>query len=489
MTRLLTVDLGTSVTKVALWDETGMLAAGRVPLRTVHGPSGRVEQDPDSWWASVVEGCRQTMGDRPAGAAAAPEAVVLTGARQTFVPVDGGGDPIGAALVWSDRRATEEAVELRRQRQLAPKGVCVTGPPLDGASLTAKMAWLARHEPSRLDRARWLVGPRDLVAWRLCGELATDSTMASATGLYDAHGQVVALARDHAELLPPVVNAGTVVGKAGEAEGRALGVPPGTPVVLGAADRPSEVLGSGAEAGRAMVAWGTTANVSLPVDRLPDPLPSELSITRAAADGWLLEGGVSAAGSLLEWLATFTGTEVEQLLVATENVGPGADGLVVLPWLFGARAPWWHDGAGAALVGLGAQHDAGAVARAALEAVACELTRCLEAMARHGRSAEALAVGGSSATGLLWLEILAAVSGLAWLRRRSGEAALAGAAIIGARALGLTWRLDDLDPVTSQGTPEPTLSEHYRRLRPRWDEAALAVIRLGAHDATVASPH
>ncbi|HMK63526.1 MAG TPA: FGGY-family carbohydrate kinase, partial [Acidimicrobiales bacterium] len=134
----------------------------------------------------------------------------------------------------------------------------------------------------------------------------------------------------------------------------------------------------------------------------------------------------------------------------------------------------------AAVVGLRPEHGTGALSRGVLEAVACELTRCLEAMARHGQSVQALAVGGSTATDPLWLEILAAVSGLGWQRRRSGEAALAGAAITGARAVGLPWRLDDLDPVTSEGEPDATMSEHYRRLRPRWDAAALAVIGLGA---------
>jgi len=490
MTRLLTVDLGTSVTKVALWDEGGMLATGRAPLRSTPGPGRRVEQDPGSWWESVIEASRRaTSGGAASGGSKTPDAVVLTGARQTFVPVDDAGDPVGAALVWSDRRATEEAAELRRDARPAPDEETVTGPPLDGASMAAKMAWLARHEPARLDRARWLVGPRDLVSWRLCGELATDTTMASATGLYDRRGRVAAsLVAGRAQLLPPVVDPGTVVGKTGDTEGRALGVPPGTAVVLGAADRPSEVLGSGAGGGRAMVAWGTTANVSLPVDDLPDPLPPELPVTRAAGEGWLLEGGVSAAGTLLEWVAAFTGTELPQLLGAAGQVEPGAQGLVVMPWLFGARAPWWRDDAGAAVVGLGPRHDAGAVARGAIEAVACELVRCLEIMARHGRPARALAVGGSSATDPLWLEILAAMTGLGWWRRRSGEAALAGAALLGARALGLRWRLDDLDPVTSRGEPDPALIERYRRLRPRWDAVAAAVLDLGGHGGDAPCP-
>ena len=54
--------------------------------------------------------------------------------------------------------------------------------------------------------------------------------------------------------------------------GAALGVPEGLPVVIGAGDRPCEVLGTGALDTLPMVSWGTTANVSVPVDAVPTPL-------------------------------------------------------------------------------------------------------------------------------------------------------------------------------------------------------------------------
>ena len=43
---ILTVDVGTSVTKVALWDQTGMVALDGAPLATRHPAPGRSEQDP-----------------------------------------------------------------------------------------------------------------------------------------------------------------------------------------------------------------------------------------------------------------------------------------------------------------------------------------------------------------------------------------------------------------------------------------------------------
>ena len=57
--------------------------------------------------------------------------------------------------------------------------------------MAAKIAWLERHEPERIKAARWLLTPRDLMAWRLTGEVATDHTMASASGLFEISGHRV----------------------------------------------------------------------------------------------------------------------------------------------------------------------------------------------------------------------------------------------------------------------------------------------------------
>src|SRR4051812_24529195 len=47
---VLTVDLGTSTVKVALWREHHLLAFERVPLLTVYPQPGYAEQEPESWW-------------------------------------------------------------------------------------------------------------------------------------------------------------------------------------------------------------------------------------------------------------------------------------------------------------------------------------------------------------------------------------------------------------------------------------------------------
>jgi sugar (pentulose or hexulose) kinase len=220
-----------------------------------------------------------------------------------------------------------------------------------------------------------------------------------------------------------------------------------------------------------MISWGTTANVSVPVAD-PDP-PDGIVLTRAAIDGWLLEGGVSAAGSLLAWLAKVTATDGLWDRAATSP--PGARGVIALPWLGGARAPWWNDDVGAAWLNLGPAHDAADMARAAIEGVAIELGRCL---VRAARDAEGIVLAGGGSASSLWAEILTAVTGLPAQRRRSPEAASAGAALLAAAGVGLELDVDRINPVVEEIVPDPALVEIYGVVRDASDAAAHAVIEL-----------
>ncbi|MHB8464477.1 MAG: FGGY family carbohydrate kinase [Acidimicrobiales bacterium] len=390
---ILTIDLGTSATKVAVWDEGGLVAMGRAPLETLHPAPGQAEQDPRSWWPSIVAACPRVDGPL--------DAIAFSAARESLVPVTEAGEPQGNAVMWSDSRI--------------PIG----------------------------DR---LLSPRDFVVWHMTGLFATDWTMASVSRITEQ---------------PNVLHSASVVGGLLPDRAADLGVAVDTPVVIGAGDRQCEVLGAGASAPQPMVSWGTTANVSVPV--APGKAAAGLRRTRAAIDGWLLEGGLSAAGSLLAWLGVS--------FADAAGSPPGARGVFVLPWLDGARAPWWRPDVGAAVVNLSSAHTRHDVARAAIEGVAWDVDRCLR---RGAPGATGLAVAGGGAREPVWLDVLTGITGLP-AQRRQHEAASAGAALLGACAVGAVVDLDRINPVVEE--VEPTSAATYAALRDDAQAAAEAIIQ------------
>ena len=146
--------------------------------------------------------------------------------------------------------------------------------------------------------------------------------------------------------------------------------------------------------------------------------------------------------------------------------------MVATPWLEGARAPWWREDATVGFVGLHSVHGPGDLARAAYEAVAWEVQRCLEAIGRRapeGVPPSGLALGGAGAGVAVWVDVVTGVLGLPARARRSGQAASAGAALLAARAVGLGCDLDRLDPVDRRVEPPPGTVQTYRGLRERSD--------------------
>ena len=351
-----------------------------------------------------------------------------------------------------------------------------TGIPLDAGAVAAKLAWLAENEPERLAAADVLLSPRDLMVYRMTDQVVTDATSASRSGLYDFDGNAVReLAGPALGKLPSVVAPDTVVGQLKSVPGAELGLKPGIPVVIGAGDRQCEVLGSGASEDHPMVSWGTTGNVSVPVHERPVPSPAGAVVTRAADGGWLLEGGLSAAGSFLAWLGRLLDRTPDELARLAGDSPPGARGVVAVPWLDGARAPWWRDEARAGFVGLGAAHGASDLARAVMEAVAWDVLRVMEVVTvgRLGGSTAAGVTLGGAGSGLpVWVEVLTSVLGMPATRHRSGEAASAGAALLAGRALGMGLTLDQLDPVEALIVPDPGVVEVYRSQRARVDHVA-----------------
>ena len=412
---VLAIDLGTSSVKAIAWNpQDGVCARASARVPTTHSQPGWDEQDANAWWGGV----QQTLDALPFRDFAA---VGLSSARETFVCLDDGAQPLRPAILWSDGRAP---------------------------SPSARWAWLQEHEPDVARQTRWLAAPKDFVLLHLVGRLVTDMTLATRTDV-------------DVSLLPEIVEPRTVVGAF-----------EGVPVIAGAGDRACEVLAVAASAFSPMVSWGTTANCSFPLEG------------RALSDGWrasayldgdqLAEAGLSAAGSALVWLSEQVSVSVVDLVAAAANSPAGANGVVALPWLNGARAPWWRPDALMTVIGQSA--EPGDLARAIYEGVAHDLRRALAALPQPPTK---LSLAGGGATDPVWQEVLSGVTGLPLTLGEGADAAAVGAgwlALDAARRRGVTYTLQArADPVH---TPDPALVSTYAELSRTHDAAALSALGL-----------
>jgi len=268
------------------------------------------------------------------------------------------------------------------------------------------------------------------------------------------------------DLLPgfgePVMT-GTIIG---ESVG-SLGVEKGIPLVGGSSDAYMSFWAGGlGELGRGHDPGGRTGGIGVAV--LAADRPEELvGFPSVVADIEVVGGPVNGHGELLEWWSAVSGKTIPELLAAAATVSAGSDGVLVLPYLDGERAPRWEARLRGEIHGLSFNTGAPEIARAVLECAAYGLRHIHEELKAVGVEMDALTCAGSPAKSHLWnsikasvLEVPVDVPDQPEQMSAYGCALAAGAAVgwwdgVGADDMG-SW------PLPSRSRVEPEPSEAYR---------------------------
>ena len=407
---VLGLDAGTSSLKAGLFALSGRpLGLAEAAYPTQAPEPGAMEQDPRAWWAALTSVCRRLLEGQPARVVS----LAIGGQAPTLAPVDANLAPTHPAITWLDQRPASVA-----ERMYASLGQSV---PLWG-SWPAQIAWFTRARPDAARRSRWLMGCPDYLAACLTGQPRLMLAWPAAE---------LGAARADPRLLPPEATPGDIVGTLTAAAAEATGLPPGAPVVAGFVDGIMGVLGSGVrQVGDACVNSGTSGTFSVVGPPGTGYPVLGLDILGAAAN---------TSGLALDWFARHIArqdTTYDALLAEAAGVPPGARGLVFLPHLAGERAPEPDPRSRGAWAGLTLEHDRGHLLRALLEGVAFSLRSLGDWLARNGAEiGEVRCVGGQARSGL-WNQIKADVLNRPLLVPEVVEAAVSGAAVLGALAVG-----------------------------------------------------
>ena len=473
-----------------------MAAQATAEYPTVHPAPGWAEQAPDAWWDAVVRSTRQLPGDLRR----TTSAIGLSSHRGGVVPMDGSGRALGPCIIWMDRRSTAETDSLvaafGRERLHQ-----VTGLVPDTEFTAGKLLWLRTHAPDVFRAARLYLQPRDYLYFRLTGTPATDYTLASRTMLFDLDRRDwwedgCAFVGVSPRVFPPIYPSASAPHRVRADAAGALGIPVGVPVALGAGDRPCEVVGSGAGDGWVMVSTGTTTNVSAPVRGRPARTDPRVMSSPHAVDGMtLVEQGMSASGAILRWVRDrLLGGRADycQIDALAAAVPPGADHLLFLPFMMGARATRWNPEARGVWFGLTEAHETGALVRSVMEGVAYELRACFDLLAGMQVPLTGVLAVGGGARSALWNQIYADVLEREIAVPRQTDAASLGAMLLTAAATGRVSSLADAvrsaNPIATRYRPDPAAAGRYRRLFLRYNQLYAALVpifpMLAAQDTT-----
>ena len=440
MTAVLGIDLGTQgVTALAVDLETGRpMAAATAPLGLHVGPAGVRQQDPQWWWDATVAAVSSFEGMPDV------QAVAVGAQQHGLVCLDTDGSALGPASLWNDTSSEAWCATLTGAVGGVEEVRRLIGMDLRPGYTAPQLARLRDSEPERYLKAAMFCLPHDYLTFRLCGEVVTDEGDASGTGYFDIRDrrwneEMLRALDPHGDLgarLPAVAPPGVAVGELTDEAARALQLRPGVAVVNGTGDNMATAVAMGLfSPGRLGVSLGTSATAfAYSAQPACDPL-GEAAAFCDATGGWLPLVCTLNCTQVLHATAHLVGTDLDGLERAAMAVGPGAAGLVFLPYLDGERTPSLPEGSGA-LVRMRFQNMSPAhVARATYEGVALALGYGLEALGRAGVTATSVTVAGGGAASPLLRQLLADVTGLAVRRVPNEEPTAWGAAALAAWAL------------------------------------------------------
>jgi gluconokinase len=445
------IDVGTTSVKVGLYSADGTehtVASRDYPLHTPR--PGWVEQDPDEVVDATLDAVAEVVAH--AGDTGIEIAGVSTStAMHSLLGVDGDGTARTPMSIWADTRAWRQAEQLRADHLDVYRR---TGAPLHPMTPLAKLCWIREEQPACADGVeRWITAKEHLLT-ALTGHAVIDHASASATGLCalevaDWDDDALDLAGVDARQLATVVPTDHVLDGLTDAAVRRTGLAADTPVVVGATDGVLANLGVGAlRGGLGAVSIGTSGAVRVTVDRPVTDERMRLFCYPLTSDRWVVGGAISNGGLWIRWLREqLLGADLDadDLTELAADVPPGADGVTVLPYLTGERAPQWSPTPSGVVFGLQFDHGRGHLVRAGLEGVAHQLRLVTDAMADCGHPLALLRATGGFTNSPLWLRLVADILEIPLALPRVREATAFGAGLLGMVTLGMLDALDDVD--------------------------------------------
>lgn len=449
------IDGGTESLRARIFDLTGRcLGNAAASYETRFAPGARAEQDPEDWWTAAGRAVRAAVADSGIPPAQI-EALSIDTTCCTVVALDAKGRALRPAILWMDMRAGAEAADVLATGDAA---LAVNGAgrgPVSAEWMVPKALWIARHEPAVFAAAHTVCEYQDFMTLRMTGRLTASLNNVSVRWHYatDRGGWPASLVRTlgieallgkwPADVLAP----GEVIGPLTSAAAEHLGLPASVKVVQGGADAFIGMIGLGvARPGQLALITGSS-HLQFGVSGQPQHAPGLWGTYKDAVypDRYILEGGQTSTGSIINWLRRLAGGSLDLVRLNEEAavLPPGAEGLLVLDHFQGNRTPHTDPLARGAIVGLSLHHGMTHIFRAVLEAIGFGTHAIVDKMREVGFGAAEIVAGGGATNSPLWLQIHADTANLPVSVPDVSEVPSLGSAILAAVGAGRFATIDE----------------------------------------------
>jgi len=475
------IDIGTFESKGLLMNENGEIVIVQSTPHIMQTPHpGYAEHDAEeTWWhdfCKLSNGLIAESGIDPNDI----KGVGCSAIGPCCLPVDKDCRPLRKAILYGvDVRAKKQIEDLNRE--LGEDYVLQKyGNPITSQSIGPKILWIKENEPEVYEKADKFITASTYLVAKLTGEYVIDNyTAAYFTPMYDLdncdwdYENLDRFCRPDqlAKCMWTDEIAGVVTAKAAAETGLAEG----TPVTAGTADASADAVGVGVfHPGDLLAMFGSSLYMIHVVPKLTTD-------KRYWAGPYLFKGtymvasGMSTTGTLTRWFRDelapdFVRKQEEEginaytlLKDSIEDINPGSDGLIVLPYLSGERTPINDPAAKGMIFGLTLQHTRAHLYQACLESIAYGIEQHLRGYAEIGMQTNRIIAVGGGTKAPKWMQIVSDVTGQKLMLGGVYGAAF-GDAMLAALGTGTFASVDEMERVVKFNgdiSPDKEKKEFY----------------------------
>jgi xylulokinase len=485
---IIAYDLGTGGVKSSLIEVSGkILASSFSPYNTVYPYDKYHDQKPEDWWDGIVKSTK-TLLETAKVDVNRISCLAISGHSLGVIPIDKDGKLLREYTpIWSDTRAFEQRKKFFEQTDYNTWYTTTgNGFPAECYSIF-KLMWYKDNEPDMYNKIYKVLGTKDYCNFKLTGNIYTDHSYASGTGVYDLVGrkycdEYIDISATKQSFMPEILSSHEVVGTITKQASIQTGLPQHIKVVCGGVDNSCMALGArGIENGRIYTSLGSSSWIALISDKPILDVKYKPFVFAHVIDGMYDSAtSIFSAGSSLRWVRDAFCNDLMQKEAAggqdayiemnkLASQSPiGANKLIFNPTLAGGSMLDETPDIRGGYMGLTLRHTRSDVIRSAMEGISLNLRYALDILrAYEDTTGEMLMVGGGSKSPL-WRYMFANIYGMDIVKTNiDQEAASIGAAAIAAYGTGL-WKdykkIDEIHKVEEIEKPNKQDMQTYNKV-------------------------
>ena len=495
------LDLGTTGTRTIIFDINGSVISSHYEEWDSYFPSPvMVEQDANGWWTALKRTIELSIKKGKINPKDI-KSVAITNQRETIVPVDINSNPLHNALVWQDRRTTEECNFIKNKIG-SDKIYNTTGLTIDPYFSGSKILWFKKNKPEIYSKTYKFLLVHDFIVNKLTGKWVSDYSNASRTMLFDINklkwSEKIASALElDLDKMPETVPSGKLIGKITTDE---TAFDKDTVVISGGGDQQCAALGVGVtKPGRIKCTTGTGSFILSYLDKPKfDQTKRVLCSCHTVPGAWIQEASIFTSGAALRWIRDVICTEEVQkskvdgvdpyvIMDSQAEATPiGSNGISILPHFVGAGAPHWNSNARGVIFGIGLGNKRNDIIRAVMEGVAFEIKKNVEVFQELGSDIKEMRITGGGSRSSVWNQIQADVLNITCARGELEESTAVGAAILASYGVGdfksLPEAAENLANISKKWEPNSESVKKYERIYPNIVKLYNVIEKSGIYD-------